>query len=746
MNAKCQFISVENIWTGDIRITIPDIQRGLVWNAAQIEVFWDSLLRGIPIGWFSVAESAGELILLDGQQRWHAINAAKPNAHGVLWCAILDDPSKLNIYNRKYLFRWTTPAHPWGFRLEANEKAADRLNLYERRKVLLSNGRSEEDLFRKPAVGGIVPFPYDGKIKIVKFQTILNEEPPENYTDSEKQYWTELQAKIKEVISQPIIPLMGKFPTLIRQEYSEKPDPVQGSNAEIDTEWTETFFLRMNSQGTPFSQNELAYSALKSSLHAIGIESPRSIFEETARILNISDTADLAQIMLQLITFSLYGKEISRHWNAGEIKEFFKDKSGDREKINAEIMSLKTAAADLQNLIGDFNARQERIQILPYHLAQMPSEIIRLALLILKSCCSGAAASEKLLSLMFLLWWFPVESRVNCVSAPISSAAELIAGEFQKNKNISLEDLFAKCVFEGFLVPPITPAMLKGCNAAYGIDADPVRNELWELRRGNTFYWDISKSFVLLACGKYLENSFLGVKALGEDNRPWDYDLFLPQAKTPDDGSTLSWLCWSSGNNVPIALTTNRSKQDDLPDKNYPDNCGESRRLLYLDMGSPEEIFPGGTIVPDKFNGFAWQRYCRMYEEVYTALGWDSFVNTFFRDGKDFAERAKNLSERIHAATGKTYSWYYAVDGRDLPVMDDTDFGRYQYYILRDSADWCYAIETQDFKKFAIYGKRKPVNSAIGKGIRWWDDSVCLENLTEEKAFAWLKGKSKEDK
>ena len=78
MKTKCQFISIENIWNGDIQITIPDIQRGLVWNAAQIEVFWDSLLRGIPIGLFSVTESAGELILLDGQQRWHAVNAAKP--------------------------------------------------------------------------------------------------------------------------------------------------------------------------------------------------------------------------------------------------------------------------------------------------------------------------------------------------------------------------------------------------------------------------------------------------------------------------------------------------------------------------------------------------------------------------------------------------------------------------------------------------------------------------------------------
>ena len=451
--------------------------------------------------------------------------------------------------------------------------------------------------------------------------------------------------------------------------------------------------------------------------------------------------------MLQLITFSLYGENVYRAWNAGEIKEFFKDKSGDREKINAEIMSLKTAAADLRKLIDDFNARQERIQILPYHLAQMPSEIIRLTLLILKIRRLDAAASDKLLSLMFLLWWFCVEDRVNGVRAPVRHAAEYIAEEIRKNEDVSFEDLFAKCVCKGFHVPPITPEKLKGCDATYGIDTDPVRNELWELRRGNTFYWDISKSFVLLACGKYLENNFSGVKVLGEDNHPWDYDHFLSREKAKDFESTLKWLCGSSGNNVPIALTANRSKQDKLPDNNYPDNCDESRRLLYLDWKSPDEIFPEKTIVPDKFNGFAWQRYCRMYEEVYTALGWDSFVNTFYRDGKDFAARAKNLAERIHAATGKTYSWYYAVDGRDLPVISDEDFGRYQYYILRDSADWCYAIETQDFHTFATYGKRNAVDQPIGKGVpSWWDDSVCLENLTEEKAFAWLKGKSKEDK
>ena len=330
--------------------------------------------------------------------------------------------------------------------------------------------------------------------------------------------------------------------------------------------------------------------------------------------------------------------------------------------------------------------------------------------------------------------------------SPLLQAAKLIAEEFKKNENISLENLFAQCIDKGFHVPPITPEMLKNGNETYGIDDIPIRYELVELRKGNTFYWNTSTGFVLLACGKYLANHFSDVKAFGEDNRPWDYDHFLPQAKTPDNGSTLSWLCKSSGNNVPIALTTNRSKQDALPDKNYPDNCNESQNLLYLDLESLDEIFPGGEVVPDKFNDFAWRRYCRMYEEVYAALGWDSFVHATFRDGKGFAGIANALAERINAATGKTYSWYYALDGRDFPVMDDEDFGRYQFYILRDSEDACYAIETQDFNAFATDGKRKAVIQPIGRGVPWWDDSVNLEGLTADEAIAWLKGKSKESK
>ena len=40
-------------WTkDDSNVKIPELQRGLVWKPAQVELLWDSILRGFPIGSF----------------------------------------------------------------------------------------------------------------------------------------------------------------------------------------------------------------------------------------------------------------------------------------------------------------------------------------------------------------------------------------------------------------------------------------------------------------------------------------------------------------------------------------------------------------------------------------------------------------------------------------------------------------------------------------------------------------------
>ena len=64
-------------------VSIPALQRGLVWKPKQIELLWDSLMRGIPIGSFVICEAIdsqrksdddqAKYHLLDGQQRVNAI-------------------------------------------------------------------------------------------------------------------------------------------------------------------------------------------------------------------------------------------------------------------------------------------------------------------------------------------------------------------------------------------------------------------------------------------------------------------------------------------------------------------------------------------------------------------------------------------------------------------------------------------------------------------------------------------------
>ena len=51
---------IKNSEGKEIRIDIPEFQRGLVWKASQIETLWDSVMRGIPIGCITLIKYKGE--------------------------------------------------------------------------------------------------------------------------------------------------------------------------------------------------------------------------------------------------------------------------------------------------------------------------------------------------------------------------------------------------------------------------------------------------------------------------------------------------------------------------------------------------------------------------------------------------------------------------------------------------------------------------------------------------------------
>ena len=99
-------------------VDIPISQRGLVWKPRKVELLWDSLLRGFPIGSFMLSDVAdgqsdAKYYLMDGQQRFNAIRLGfnnERNANAMLWIDV--NPPVVKGSTRVYWVRATTEAHP----------------------------------------------------------------------------------------------------------------------------------------------------------------------------------------------------------------------------------------------------------------------------------------------------------------------------------------------------------------------------------------------------------------------------------------------------------------------------------------------------------------------------------------------------------------------------------------------------------------------------------------------------------
>ena len=129
-NGNSLLFSLEQIarWKNNHVVDIPSLQRGLVWSPRQVELFWDSVFRGFPVGSFAITpvgnapnqkhdSSNSEYFLLDGQQRYNAIVLGynrEDDPKAVLWLDLFPQNIDKNS-TRIFWFKVTTKAHPWGF-------------------------------------------------------------------------------------------------------------------------------------------------------------------------------------------------------------------------------------------------------------------------------------------------------------------------------------------------------------------------------------------------------------------------------------------------------------------------------------------------------------------------------------------------------------------------------------------------------------------------------------------------------
>ena len=156
---------------------IPSLQRGAVWKPQQVELLWDSVLRGFPIGSLVVSSLletqqsrsgqhgagwATEQLthhLLDGQQRCNAIALGffdpfadtDSDPDSTLWLDLAPEPHFSLNSSRAFLLRLCTRAHPWGY---GTQDELEKLSAHQVREALRDDYQwplqPHEDAYQRP--------------------------------------------------------------------------------------------------------------------------------------------------------------------------------------------------------------------------------------------------------------------------------------------------------------------------------------------------------------------------------------------------------------------------------------------------------------------------------------------------------------------------------------------------------------------------------------------------------------------
>jgi hypothetical protein len=304
--ASWQVTGIEN---DDLSITagVPSLQRGAVWEPQQIEMLWDSIMRGFPIGSIVIAKRiehqnnqrsqiqavATQTLketshhILDGQQRCNAIAWGFVNPwindlsdDIVLWLDLKPGDRVKKNSTRKYMFRVTTKTHPWGFHhgdearnLSTSDIEAFKIKLKllhqpenwsaKYHDKLISKQDFEDGKIKRPSPKFAIPYDAGFPVPVSLLFQFFSDGKLDWEMLGQHEWlkvimiWSginigELQDCDREYIEQGLSIADQAF--MVAQQV---PDLLKG----IDD--IEQIFQRLNRQGTRLENEELAYSLIK---------------------------------------------------------------------------------------------------------------------------------------------------------------------------------------------------------------------------------------------------------------------------------------------------------------------------------------------------------------------------------------------------------------------------------------------------------------------------------------------------
>ena len=558
----------------DSYYSIPPVQRGLVWNPTRCEVLWDSILRGIPIGAICLRpDTEGDSWeIFDGQQRTNAAAmgyASWPppnNKEPILWIDL--DPEEKQ--DRKFVFRVTTPAHPWGYDLSNDEKKDNRLETWKQReaveKIFAWEKKGERGARPYPRElwphEARLPVPFSILRKFVEnsdshdfrvFVSYCREKHSEhNWTRffladdfPTPAAWDTIVAAIKNLADYTVVAINGSA---------------------VDDADLGLYFKRMNKQGMEPDDEEIRYSMLKAKIP--GLKQLDAIAKPRTRASRLADLA---------VRFWLSRKN---NWKwiptigLGDIATVANDKDCFADFVDNEFSAL------LDNLDAELTNRHDSTSLLRWHLCELYDKGDSLVLYFLRNLAQQNS-SELFVSLATTVLWFGVNIH-NCTKSLWNASC--------------VQEGLSNAIREGWLVRWFAKDEIRewARNLKNSLEKDEWGNEdkvfedpyvgqalksIW-----NGFDGGVGCSFLLFACRAFMNKYFTDYSAHAvewlDQNRPWDYDHILPKdwlGSNRVSGYTylVRKFLWSIGNSAPLPFSLNRGKQAKAPD-DYPDDGDES--------------------------------------------------------------------------------------------------------------------------------------------------------------------------
>ncbi len=696
--------SLEQIasWTsGESEVSIPAIQRGLVWKPNQVELLWDSILRRFPVGSFllsDVTESGkGKYYLMDGQQRYNAISIGfnkVPDARAVLWIDI--DPPEVTDSTRVFWVKATTIPHPWGFK---NDDACSRLKTREKREALdrfgLGDGIYNKSIPLKKTwpVESRCPLPLYCLIEAAK-QT----DDAGRFFDLAYNLFQESDFAYREKIGNAITDrskayvrdeLFGAFSALkdYRVSCNYLPEEVIEKETAADTNQQttlEVLFTRLNTGGTQISRDDLNYAAIKAYWPSIKETNDRIAgkYMNPAKLVMLAfrlaltgenDTGFRPEMSVQQIRGYAGDEEIRER-----IEQLYKE---DTPEKTCKLEMILRRVDECLGVSGTGGLKTPAV-LRTLISSSSPDVYLLLMYIALKETDSRASVGltpEETRSLAFGLHWFSSDKR-GCVQEIFKRCRDGI-----NIRNIRMG--VANMIHDNKIQPVYSPEE---------IFSEVKGNQNWKAeddipRPGRDFFRRIFRygnrqsaaaEMLLYAEREYINTHFANYDPACQDlwedyNRPWDFDHIVSQDRIrgkrgPYLGYNKEWLD-SIGNMAAISYEANRSKNAGAEFGEYEKN--EGPLLFNPEIKEIQDRFNDSAKESVKFARITYERFLRIYTGIYGMLKPVFGVTEL----SETLQKRKNLMMEIkehYAGKGRDAMVHFCFYDDDYPLDREQDWAR----------------------------------------------------------------------